>query len=115
MYSERLIVGIKGQVVAIDTSTGTEAWRTSLPVSGLLASRNDIVSVLKKEGMIFAATSGFVFALAESDGSVLWKNELPGLGFNEVSLALDGAAIKTVREVIYRDHPTLHHHRRLPH
>jgi outer membrane protein assembly factor BamB len=115
MYSERLIVGIKGQVVAIDTATGAEAWRTPLPTSGLLASRNDIVSVLKKEGMIFAATSGFVFALAESDGHVLWKNELPGLGFNEVSLALDGAAIKTVRELIFRDDPLAHQHRAFPH
>lgn len=115
MYSERLIVGIKGQVVAVDTATGAEAWRTSLPISGLLASRNDVVSVLKKEGVIFAATSGFVFALAESDGQVLWKNELPGLGFNEVSLALDGAAIKTVREVIYRDDPSAPHHRHFQH
>jgi outer membrane protein assembly factor BamB len=108
MYSERLIVGIRGQVVAIDTATGAEAWRTPLPITSFLASRNDIVSVLKKEGVIFAATSGFVFALAESDGQVLWKNELPGLGFNEVSLALDGSAIKTVREVIYRDDPLAH-------
>jgi outer membrane protein assembly factor BamB len=115
MYSERLIVGIKGQVVAIDTATGAEAWRTPLPISGILASRNDVVSVLKKEGMIFAATSGFVFALAESDGSVLWKNELPGLGFNEISLALDGAAIKTVREVVYRRDPTAPHHSHFPH
>lgn len=115
MYSERLIVGIKGQVVAIDTATGAEAWRTPLPISGLLASRNDIVSVLKKEGLIFAASSGFVFALSESNGQVLWKNELPSLGFNEVSLALEGAAIKTVREVVYRDDPSIPHHRHFSH
>lgn len=115
MYSERLIVGIKGQVVAIDSTTGAEAWRTPLPIDSLLASKQATVSVLKKEGVVYAATSGFVFALAESDGRLLWKNELPGLGFNEVSLALDGAAMKTVREVVYRDDPLVHHHHPIPH
>jgi hypothetical protein len=41
---------------------------------------------------------------------VLWKNELPGLGYNEVSLALDACAIKTVREVVYREDPVRHPH-----
>jgi outer membrane protein assembly factor BamB len=110
MQFERLIVGIRGQVVAIDSKSGAEAWRTSLPVEGLFASKCDVVSVLKKDGVIFAASSGFVFALSETDGMVLWKNELPGLGYNEVSLALDACAIKTVREVVYREDPVRHPH-----
>jgi outer membrane protein assembly factor BamB len=109
MQFERLIVGIKGQVVAIDSESGVEAWRTTLPIEGFFASKCDVVSVLKKDGTIFAASSGFVFALAEADGSVIWKNELPGLGYNEVSLALDGVAIKTVREIVYRDDPSRPH------
>jgi hypothetical protein len=88
-----------------------EAWRTPLPIDVLLASKQSPVSVVKKEGVVYAATSGFVFALAESDGRVLWKNELPRLGFNEISLALDGTAMRTVREVVYRPDPGVHHHR----
>ena len=107
MYSERLIVGTKGQVVALDTDSGIEVWRTPLPLGDLFASRQAPVCVLKKEGVVYAATSGFVFALSESDGSLLWKNELAGLGYNEIGLALDGVSMKTVREIVYRDQPPI--------
>lgn len=109
MYSERLIVGTKGQVVAIDTASGTEVWRTPLPIGDLFASKQAPVCVLKKDGVVYAASSGFVFALAELDGAVLWKNELAGLGYNEIGLALEGISMRTVREIVYRDKPPTHH------
>jgi putative pyrroloquinoline-quinone binding quinoprotein len=72
--------GIKGKVVALDRSTGTEVWRTDLKGS-------DFVNLVLDNGDLFATTKGRLYRLDPDTGNVLWCNELPGLGWGIVTLA----------------------------
>lgn len=74
-----LYAGIKGQVVALDRTTGSEVWRTKLK-------KADFVNLVSDGTFVFAATSGEVFCLDPATGSVLWNNPMKGLGFGLVSL-----------------------------
>ena len=78
-----LLTGIKGQVVALDRTTGREMWRTKLKGA-------DFVNLVTDGTFIFAGTSGEVFCLDPSTGSLLWRNPMKGLGYGLVSL-LTGA------------------------
>jgi outer membrane protein assembly factor BamB len=73
-------VGIKNSVVALDDRTGAELWRTQLRGS-------DFVTVLWDGESLFAANSGEVWRLEPLSGSVMWHNQLKGLGRGVVSLA----------------------------
>lgn len=75
-----VFVGIKNTVVALDDRTGMQAWRTELRSS-------DYVTVLWDGEALFAANSGEVWRLDPANGSVIWHNELKGLGRGLVSLA----------------------------
>ncbi len=66
-------VGIKGHVVAIDTATGSELWRTKLKGA-------DFVTVGHDEELVYGATKGELFALEPHTGTVVWCNKLKGLG-----------------------------------
>jgi outer membrane protein assembly factor BamB len=74
-----LLTGIKGQVVALDKSTGHELWRTRLKGS-------DFVHVIADGKLVFASTAGEVFCLDGSTGAILWNNPMKGLGHGLVSL-----------------------------
>jgi outer membrane protein assembly factor BamB len=74
-----LYVGIRGHVVALDTATGAELWRTKLKGS-------DYVSVTADGGVVYAASRGEVFALDPHAGTILWHNKMRGLGLGIVGL-----------------------------
>ena len=76
----RVFVGIKNVVVALDERTGTELWRAQLRSS-------DFVAVLWDGETLLAANVGEVWRLDPVNGSVIWHNELKGLGRGLVSLA----------------------------
>jgi outer membrane protein assembly factor BamB len=78
--ASHLYVGIRGSVVALDRSTGTELWRTKLKGT-------DFVNVAFLDGQLFAATRGEAFCLDETTGNVLWNNKLEGLGWGVVTFA----------------------------
>jgi outer membrane protein assembly factor BamB len=75
-----IYVGIKNSVVALDSATGAEMWRAKLKGS-------DFVTVLFDGQSLVAANAGEVFALDPKNGSVLWHNNMKGLGLDIVSLA----------------------------
>lgn len=77
---EVLFVGIKDSVLAIDASTGAEIWRVTLK-SG------DYTNVLFDGEWVFAANAGEVFCLDPRTGTLVWQNEMKGLGRGLVSLA----------------------------
>jgi outer membrane protein assembly factor BamB len=74
-----VLTGIKGHVVALDRTTGSELWRTKLKGA-------DFVNLVSDGSYIFAGTAGEVFCLDSTTGAVLWRNPMKGLGFGLVSL-----------------------------
>jgi outer membrane protein assembly factor BamB len=79
LTSSLVFTGIKGHVIALDRTTGSEVWRTKLKGT-------DFVNLVSEGTYIFAGTSGEVFCLDPATGSVLWHNPMKGLGFGLVSL-----------------------------
>lgn len=96
---EPLIIGINGSVAAVDPTTGQVLWSTSLRTGGLISSTShQDVSVLVKGGIIFAGGAGHVFCLDASSGKILWHNALKGLGYNDISLAMDGISVQFLQK-----------------
>jgi len=73
-------VGIKNFIVSLDNRSGAEMWRTKLRGS-------DFVTVLWDGESLFAANSGEVWRIEPLTGSIMWHNQLKGLGRGVVSLA----------------------------
>jgi hypothetical protein len=74
-----LFAGLRGHVVALDKSTGSERWRTKLV--GV-----DFVHLISDGALLYASTRGQVFAVDPATGSVLWRNPMKSLGFGLASL-----------------------------
>ena len=92
-----IFIGIAGTVIAVDRSTGTEVWRTSLK-SG------DFVNVALLDGSVYAAAKGELFCLDAATGNVRWQNPLKGLGRGLVTMAIsDGQQTVIMREKQQRD------------
>jgi hypothetical protein len=100
LRSDRIFVGIKGAVLAIDRETGAEQWRADLQGT-------DFVNVTLQESDLFAASRGRLYRLDPVTGTILWCNELPGLGWGIMSIAgasqaVPGAAEKKRQDVSSR-------------
>ncbi len=80
MASSKIFLGVHGEVVALDRSTGQELWRTKLAGS-------DFVNLLLDQDRIIATTKGKAFCLDPATGQLLWRNDLPGMGLGLVSIA----------------------------
>ena len=90
-----LIIGTNGSIAAIESSTGEILWATELRTGGLLSStRGEDVSVVLKDGHVFAGCSGHLFCLSVETGEILWHNDLKGFGHNDVSLAREGVSVQ---------------------
>jgi len=85
-----LYVGTKGHICALNVKTGTEVWRVDLG-HGVVGSD---VSLMVADGRVFAGAGGYITALDAQTGRVLWSNDLKGLGFNHVALAMAGQSIQ---------------------
>lgn len=85
MAGKLLVLGTNGFVAGMDEDTGEEVWRTSLSGYGL-------VNVLWQRGRLFAASQGRLYRLNPRNGEVIWENNLPGMGYEPISLALEGAS-----------------------
>lgn len=99
MQRDIIIIGCNGYVSAINTSDGTELWRTKLWSNLVGGSRGSDVSVLIDGDKIFAGCSGRIFALHAADGRILWENELKGVGYNEVAIARQGTSTQFITRV----------------
>jgi len=74
-----IIAGIRGNVVALDKTTGSQIWKTRLKGAGF-------VTIATDGDRVYAATAGEVYCLDSSGGSVLWNNPMRGMGMGLVSL-----------------------------
>src|SRR5690349_16996732 len=92
-----IFIGIAGNVVALDESTGQEVWRTPL-------SRGDFVNVALQNGNLYATAKGELFCLDPSTGGIRWQNPLKGLGRGLVTIAsAEGQQTIVMREKRQRD------------
>lgn len=99
--TEPLIIGSNGYVSRIDTNTGLELWRTKLLPGLFGGSSCTDVAVMLRGAMVFAGTHGHLFGLDLNNGQVIWKNELKGLGYNDVALAMEGVAVQFLTKVVH--------------
>ncbi len=101
-----LFIGSNGFVSAIDPSSGRELWRTRLESGVFTSTGGADVSVLVRGELLFAGAAGHLFCLSSASGEILWKNELPGMGHNDISLTLEGVSVQYLQKVVRQ-----HHHR----
>jgi outer membrane protein assembly factor BamB len=93
--SDTLYIGCNAYVAAIRVATGEEAWRTHL-TAGFLTTTGQDTTVLEHEGRVYAGVNGHVFCLDAATGGVLWHNELPGVGHNDVALSIGGHSVQFI-------------------
>jgi outer membrane protein assembly factor BamB len=101
-----LVIGSNGHVCAIDSRSGAEIWRTQLQEGLFGSTRSADVSVIVRDGVVYAGSQGHLFALSAENGEILWHNELEGLRFNDISLAFDGHSIQFLQKTIQRNSGT---------
>jgi outer membrane protein assembly factor BamB len=98
-----IILGTNGNVAAIDPTTGELLWATPLETGGLFSStRSEDVSVILRDGKVFAGCSGHLFCLDAASGHILWHNDLKGFGHNDISLALEGVSVQYLEKMAPR-------------
>jgi outer membrane protein assembly factor BamB len=76
-----IFIGIHNSVLALDSATGKELWRTSLKSSHFA------LNVALIDGQLYASSRGEVWALDPETGDVRWHNKLKGLGMGLVTFA----------------------------
>ncbi len=82
-----LFIGTNRHVVAVNSATGQDLWRTRLPKVGW---GSGPVSLLVTPEVLFAGCGGYLFALDRESGEILWRNNLSGLGHDYVIMTTDG-------------------------
>ena len=82
-HASVVFVGIRGTVVALESSGGTELWRTKL-------SGSSFVNVVVDGDLVYASTHGEVYCVSAASGTVRWKNQLKGLGMGLVTIGVAG-------------------------
>ncbi len=75
-----VFIGIKNAVIALDERTGAEVWRTELKSASF-------VYVIFDGQSVYATNAGEVWRIDPEKGTVIWRNELKGLGRGFASLA----------------------------
>jgi outer membrane protein assembly factor BamB len=85
----KLYIGTGRYVAAIDSQTGEECWRTRLPHGG-----GNIVTTLIAGERLFVGHWGYAYCLSRRDGTIVWENGLPRMGYGPVMLVGDFAAAR---------------------
>ena len=78
--STPLYIGIGSHVVAINTSSGEEIWRSKIKSSSY-------VTINVVGDLVFAGAGGELFCLNAVSGERLWHNKLKGLGHGLIAFA----------------------------
>lgn len=84
-----IYLGIKGSVIALNSTTGESVWAQSLK-------GGDFVNVALDGGNLFAATHGELFCLDPRTGAIRWHNPLKGYGWGLISIAGAGIAANSL-------------------
>lgn len=93
-----LFIGCNGFVAAISPDDGREIWRTSLGRGFLSTTNCQDVCVLEDGDRVLAGSHGYLYALDAETGEILWENELKGMGYNDVTLAMAGKSVQYVSQ-----------------
>ena len=56
--------------------------------------------MLVQGGFVLAGSHGHLFCLDVETGSVLWNNELKGMGYNDISLAMQNVSVQFLQKVV---------------
>ena len=75
-----IFVGIKGNVIALDRTTGEAVWMTELKGA-------DFVNVVMDDDNLYATTKGEIFCLDPNTGGLRWHNRLNGMGWGLATIA----------------------------
>ena len=94
-----LFIGSNGYVAAVDVMTGQERWRTKLQSGAFTATGYSDVSVIVRGGFVFAGCHGHLFCLDAGSGAAVWHNELKGMGYNDVALAMENVSVQFLQKV----------------
>lgn len=78
--NNQIYIGVHSFVVCIDRTSGKEIWRTKLK-------RSHVLSVVLSDEIVIAHSGGNLFGLRADTGEILWKNDLPGLGYGYCTIA----------------------------
>ena len=82
-----LLVGMRGQIAAIQRSSGQILWECELP-----SGSPNFVTLLCQDDHVYACTGGHVHCLALTTGALLWTNKLKGFGYELGSLCIPGSS-----------------------
>ena len=55
--------------------------------------------MLVQDKFVFAGSHGHLFCLDVENGSILWHNELQGMGCNDVSLAMQNVSVQFLQKL----------------
>jgi outer membrane protein assembly factor BamB len=91
-----VFVGVKGTVVALEKSSGSEVWRTPLGTS-------HFVNLVLDGDALYAGSRGKIYCLSASSGAIRWKNDLKGLGFGLVSIGAPGGSNAAAAEMMFQE------------
>lgn len=77
---DKLFLGINNHVICVNKKDGREFWKTKLRSS-------TITNVYYEANNVFAYSGGHLFCLDAQNGSVVWENQLKGLGYGTCIIA----------------------------
>ncbi len=81
----------KGRVAAIDKQSGEISWEVKLKSYSKSSMISSIGQISLEGDRLFVGVGGILLCLSTKDGSLLWKNELKGWGYNFVAIANQGS------------------------
>ncbi len=85
--SNLLFILSNGRVAAINKNDGQIVWEVKLRQYVTAAATMTIGQISVEDDNIFVGGSGILLCLSTHDGSLIWKNELKGWGYQFISLA----------------------------
>ena len=82
-----LFILSNGRVAAIDKKNGEIKWEIKLKEYVGSKMSMTLGQLVVEEDKLYVGGSGIVLCMNARDGSLIWKNELKGWGYNFVSMA----------------------------
>ena len=82
-----LFILSNGRVAAINKIDGTVLWEVKLKQYVTNSMAHSVGQIMVEDKKIYVGCAGVLVCLDTKDGSLLWKNELKGWGYNFVSMA----------------------------
>lgn len=82
-----LFIFSNGRVAAIDKKSGDIIWEIKMKQYAGRSMSFSYGQIFAEDGKVYVGTSGMLFCLNAKDGSLLWKNDLKGWGYQFVALA----------------------------